>query len=353
MQASSPAIAGLRRVTDADADGLTAIVGAAYDEHPGCVLDLPGIDADLTAPGTTASRRGSPWWVVDRPPADGTGPSRIVASIGCGPVDGEGAVELKRLYVAATHRGRGLATQLVDLVERQAAGVGARCVELWSDTRFTDAHRRYETLGYERTGEHRRLHDPSDTTEWRFVKPVVPTPRDRVVAWTGPFGHEEASLTVLPDGWHLTSSVAGDGLDAGPVVAEVETDAAWVTTRARVVHGAATRVLTADGHGRWWRDDAPAPDLAGCVDVDVEATPLTNTLPIRRLLAADAARHEAHEVTAAWLRVPGPAVEPLQQSYTRHDDGRWTYRSAGGFEAELIVDDDGLVASYGDLWSRA
>jgi GNAT superfamily N-acetyltransferase len=61
-------------------------------------------------------------------------------------------VELKRLYVRRDHRGQGLATALIGLVERQAAGLGAREVELWSDTRFEDAHRRYEALGYAATG---------------------------------------------------------------------------------------------------------------------------------------------------------------------------------------------------------
>jgi putative acetyltransferase len=170
---------GLRRVQDADADGLIALIGAAYDEYPGCVLDLPGIDDDLLAPGTVAAQRGSSWWVVERAPverapADGGGPAKVIATIGCSGVGGDGIAELKRLYVARAARGRGIATQLIDLVERHAADLGAEWVELWSDTRFADAHRRYTALDYERTGEDRRLEDPSDTTEWRFVKRIGP-----------------------------------------------------------------------------------------------------------------------------------------------------------------------------------
>lgn len=162
---------GLRPVVDADADAVIALVGAAYDEHPGCVLDLDGVDDDLTAPGTNASERGSPWWVVERRTS---GAVQVIATVGCGPPTGEDTLELKRLYVALPQRGRGLATALIELVEDHAAELGARSVELWSDTRFVDAHRRYAALGYERTGEDRRLHDPSDTTEWRFVRPLAP-----------------------------------------------------------------------------------------------------------------------------------------------------------------------------------
>jgi hypothetical protein len=44
------------------------------------------------------------------------------------------------------------------------------------------------------------------------------------------------------------------------------------------------QVLSADGKGRWF--DAKGTHLAeldGCIDIDISATPFTNTLPIRRL----------------------------------------------------------------------
>jgi GNAT superfamily N-acetyltransferase len=161
--AASPSLDGLRPITDADAAGVIELVASAYAEHPGCVLDLGGVDHDLCAPGTEAARRAGPWWVVERD-------ARVVASVGAGALRPDGLVELKRLYLAPHVRGQGLASALVRLVERHAATVGAHSVELWSDTRFRDAHRRYERLGYERTGEQRDLDDPSHTTEYRFVR---------------------------------------------------------------------------------------------------------------------------------------------------------------------------------------
>jgi RimJ/RimL family protein N-acetyltransferase len=156
-------IPGLRAVRDADADALIDLIGAAYTEYPGCVLDLPGVDADLCAPATEAARRDGPWWVVEH---DG----RIVGSIGAGPRRTDGHLELKRLYLASEVRGQGLATQLVGLIELHARHLGATTIDLWSDTRFTAAHRRYEQLGFRRTGEQRDLDDPSHTTEYRFVR---------------------------------------------------------------------------------------------------------------------------------------------------------------------------------------
>jgi GNAT superfamily N-acetyltransferase len=318
----------LRPVRDDDGPRLVALIGAAYAEYPGCVLDLPDLDADLPVPETTAARRGGRWWVIED--AD-----RIVASVGTGAPD-DGAVELKRLYVAASHRRRGLAAALVERVEAQAAGIGCGTVVLWSDTRFGEAHRLYAAQGYADTGARRDLHDPSNTTEIKFAKSIEAADPVRTVEWSGPFGREMAGWFDLPDGVALRGLVSDT--PAGPLQYAVEADAQWRTRRAEVIAGAATRVLTTDGAGTWWRDGAPATDLTGCLDVDIEATPVTNTLPIRRVGAG--------AVTAAWVRVPGPAVEPLHQSYEHHGDGRWTYRSADGFVGALTVDDDGLVVDY-------
>ncbi|HVU10099.1 MAG TPA: putative glycolipid-binding domain-containing protein, partial [Phototrophicaceae bacterium] len=42
--------------------------------------------------------------------------------------------------------------------------------------------------------------------------------------------------------------------------------------------------IVSDGHGKWRdADDNPLPELDGCIDVDISATPFTNTLPIRRI----------------------------------------------------------------------
>lgn len=158
--------ARIRPVSDDDADALIALIGAAYAEHPGCVLDLPGVDADLTAPASSALAREVAWWVVVE---DGA----VVASVAHGPpVDPEGRegpeVELKRLYVAGSHRRRGLASALTLAVADRAADLGAAALFAWSDTRFLDAHRMYERLGFLRSAFTRDLDDPSCTCEAHF-----------------------------------------------------------------------------------------------------------------------------------------------------------------------------------------
>lgn len=161
----------VRPAVDADADALRELIGGVFAEYPGCVLDPDGLDADLAAWASHLGDRGGCGWVVV---GDG---DHVVACIGVTPTTAEvagvgadtGTVELKRLYVAASTRRRGLGRALVARVEQWGRDHGAGAVVLWSDTRFTDAHRLYERCGYRRTGRARQLHDPSDTTEDEFV----------------------------------------------------------------------------------------------------------------------------------------------------------------------------------------
>ncbi len=150
----------IRAATDQDSAALTALVGGCFAEYPGCVLDLPGIDAWMIAPASSYAGTGGELWMVE---LDGD----TVACVGYKPTR-PGRVELKSLYVAATARRCGLGAGLVSVVEEAARAAGASVVELWSDTRFADAHRLYERLGYRRGKHTRQLHDPSDTTEYFY-----------------------------------------------------------------------------------------------------------------------------------------------------------------------------------------
>jgi hypothetical protein len=103
-------------------------------------------------------------------------------------------------------------------------------------------------------------------------------------------------------------------------------------------------VLTADGSRRWWLDGARVPALDGCVDVDVAATPLTNTFPINRL--ASLAVGDSVTFAVAWVDVPALQVLRVEQTYRRLARLRWEYsdRAHGAFE--LTVDEEGLVVEY-------
>ena len=163
---------------------------------------------------------------------------------------------------------------------------------------------------------------------------------------------EHCTLTLRDSGLSLVGTVLGaeGGL---PVRTEyrILTDAAGLTSAVSVrdLRGFEQRTLALarDAKGNWTVDGAPVRALKGCTDVDLGCSPATNTLPIRRLRLAVGA---SHTIRAAWVRFPELVVEKAAQTYTRLDE--FTYRYASGtFEAELTVDDDGLVAAYA-VWRR-
>lgn len=155
----------LRPVRDADAEALIRLIGAIYVAYPGCVLDVDGEEPSLRAPAAWFAARGGMMLVAEA--ANG-----VVGCCGGVPRGGD-LWELKKLYVAAQARGAGLGRRLIDAVARHAWAAGGRRLELWSDTRFTLAHRLYAHLGFVQAGV-RELHDLSLTAEYGFAKPLEP-----------------------------------------------------------------------------------------------------------------------------------------------------------------------------------
>jgi hypothetical protein len=164
---------------------------------------------------------------------------------------------------------------------------------------------------------------------------------------------EHCTISVRDSGLSLVGTVLG--AEGGvPVRTEyrVLTDAAGATTAVHVrdQRGFAQRTLAIarDAKGGWTVDGVADRALKGCLDVDLGCTPSTNTLPIRRLrLGVGGTR----TIQAAWVRFPELTVTKTAQTYTRLDEFTYRYTS-GTFEAELIVDDDGIVAQYGP-WQRS
>ena len=134
----------------------------------------------------------------------------------------------------------------------------------------------------------------------------------------------------------------------------------WATLEARVLDSAHP---TADAPLNWlWVDHQVAsrppefygidqPAVKGCTDVDLNFSPSTNLLPIRRL---NLNIGNQAPVSAAWLRFPSFTLERLDQIYSRVDDQTYRYESnrGGKFVVELKTNDIGLVISYPGLWEE-
>ena len=108
--------------------------------------------------------RGAFWVVRDEV-------GRVIGSIGVQRVNDTSA-EIRRLYLDAHVRGRGLGRALVDEVLAWCRAHGFTRLVLWSDTRFEQSHRLYDRMGFVRLGERVVENDPNDSREYRFERDV-------------------------------------------------------------------------------------------------------------------------------------------------------------------------------------
>jgi putative acetyltransferase len=153
----------LRFARDDDAAAIIALISAVWSEYPGKTLVAAADMPELLRPASAYGACDGRFWVIE---AKG----RIVGTVALQPSAEAGVVELQKLYVARDMRCGGLGGFLCHLVEREARRRGARAVELWSDIKLLDAHRRYERLGYTRGEALKTYNDTSGTVRYYYRK---------------------------------------------------------------------------------------------------------------------------------------------------------------------------------------
>jgi hypothetical protein len=166
-------------------------------------------------------------------------------------------------------------------------------------------------------------------------------------------GHESALVYGDDDGWYLDGAAVFLH-ESSPCRLEymIECDLDWRTRSVSVDGWVGGDVVECEievsEDGIWSLNDKLVSEVDGCLDIDLNFSPITNLLPLRRL---DPATGESKTVRAAWLRFPTFKLEPLDQSYTRLDASTVEYESGGGaFVRRLKVNDVGLVLEYPDYW---
>jgi len=166
-------------------------------------------------------------------------------------------------------------------------------------------------------------------------------------------GHESALVYGDDDGWYLDGA-AVFLYEGNPCRLEylIECDTKWRTRFISVDGWVGGEVIEHEievsDDGVWRMNDELVRDVGGCLDIDLNFSPITNLLPLRRLSPSVG---ESKTVRAAWLRFPSFKLEPLDQTYTRLDESTVEYESGGGtFVRKLKVNDAGLVLEYPDYW---
>ncbi len=295
----------IRPGRDADAAGFIALIRACWSEYPSIIFDLDGEMPELRALASYYAAAGGALWAAE----DATG--SVVGMIALRPHP-EGA-EICRLYLASALRGTGLAERLLCTAAGHAGPVP---LVLWSDTRFTRAHRFYEKQSFLRSGPIRPLQDISHSLEYGYRRP-----------W-----HEVAVLdaagaaSAVPRLAALLTEAAAEGAPVSfrPDLTLAAARAYWTRVAGQVARG--ERMLLAA-----WSEGA----LAGTVSLDLATAPdQPHRAAVKKLLVARA--HRRHGLARALLvaveaaaRAAGRRLLTLE---TTEGPAAALYRAAGWVE---------------------
>jgi len=166
----------IRNATEADNDLAVKVVKEVFDEYNfGWFPD--DYHSDLYDLQSYYLSKSNYFWIAEDDSLNPIGTvalellgEPLLGSDGISQIDGYERIAgadcaLNRLYVIRSGRGQGVGTALIDIVIKEAKKLGRKRIELWSDKRFENAHRLYESLGAVIVGE-RICHDPEQSPEW-------------------------------------------------------------------------------------------------------------------------------------------------------------------------------------------
>ncbi len=175
--------------------------------------------------------------------------------------------------------------------------------------------------------------------------------------WERPEAHsiEYFKLVTTSDKYVLEGTVVLP-LEKFPslIIYKIECDQDWKTRTVDIHQERASEVkrLTLEvGQDQVWRAAGSiVPFATGFYDIDLEITPATNTLPIRRVGLQEG---QSAQIDAVWIRFPSLSIEPLQQRYTRIEHNKYQYEGlSSAYQTQLEVDESGLVLSYFGVWRQ-
>ncbi len=305
----------VRAARDDDAEAFICIVGACWDEYPGCVTDIDGEAPQLRALASHMAGQDGAAWAAE---VDGA----VAGLVACWPA-ASGRFEVGKMYVASQHRGSGAASGLLAEAEAFARDRGAAELTLWSDTRFTRAHAFYERHGFLRTGPIRSLGDRSNSVEFGYAKPltgVVVRVLDVAAAGSAERGLARI-LVACVDGGASVSFLAPLARDAAL--------AFWRRAAAAVAAGRRILVVA-------WADGA----LAGVVSLDCDTPPnQPHRAEVQKLLVHPAARGRG--VARALMQAAEAAAKAVERTLLTLDTREGSaaeplYRALGYTEAGRI-----------------
>ncbi|WP_408009336.1 putative glycolipid-binding domain-containing protein [Pseudalkalibacillus sp. A8] len=128
----------------------------------------------------------------------------------------------------------------------------------------------------------------------------------------------------------------------------------WKTKKATIeVSDHSFIEINGDGDGIWFDQYRRwIPELDGTIDIDISATPFSNSLPINRL---DWEVNQMREFEMVYIAIPSLQMKKVPQRYTfveqKNNVQVFQYESPT-YQSLISVDDKGIVLEYPGLFKR-
>ncbi|MDR2236428.1 MAG: putative glycolipid-binding domain-containing protein [Chryseobacterium sp.] len=101
---------------------------------------------------------------------------------------------------------------------------------------------------------------------------------------------------------------------------------------------------------QWEINQIIRPELEGIPYIDISLTPFTNSLPINTLKLQE---NDSRDIHVIYIDVLHADFRPVSQRYTRTAKEKYRYENIPkNFEAEITVDEAGLVLDYPQLFEK-
>jgi hypothetical protein len=164
---------------------------------------------------------------------------------------------------------------------------------------------------------------------------------------------EKITLRETKEGIFVESIITNGGQESFTVGYTIFCDASWRVRRFEIDSAERKKKigLESDGLGRWSNNSIAIAELSGAIDIDITATPFTNTLPIRRLKLKE---NRTEDISVVYITVPELNVSAERQRYTcLIPNRRYRFEQLDtGFVREIETDENGLVLVYPGVFKR-
>jgi uncharacterized protein len=163
---------------------------------------------------------------------------------------------------------------------------------------------------------------------------------------------ETCSVIRATNGFHIVSRI--ELHDGFSVNYELTVDKNWNTERFLVSSRIGNNVFAVDGEratsGRWTIDGREAPEFDNCTDIDITLTPLTNSVPVKRLHLSVI---EQRQIEVIYIDIEERKVSRKKQQYTRKATDTYHFETVpNDFEADILFGEDDFVEKYPELFER-